>query len=352
MTEHTACAIVRDERYKDHIPDYPHVENSERLTAIYEALEERELKGLWHQLKPRSATIEELSFIHTRNHIQRIAATQNRSLTSLDADTQASALSYEVALLAGGGYLNLIEAIWRGDFQNGFALVRPPGHHAEADHAMGFCLFNNVAVGARYLTNVLGAERVLIVDWDLHHGNGTQHSFDKDKDVLYFSTHQFPHYPGSGSHLEVGTGPGEGFTVNVPLSYGHGDETFIQIFIKVLQPIALQFRPDIILLSAGFDTHYLDPLGGLAVTESGFAVMTRIVKGIANICCGGKLALTLEGGYHLGALKSSVKQVVMELCSGEDPAPGILELTENMTGQLLPEVERVMKVQRKYWNLP
>jgi acetoin utilization deacetylase AcuC-like enzyme len=352
MAEHDSCAIVRDERYKDHIPDYPHVENAERLTVIYEALEEREIRGLWHLVEPRSATIEELRFIHTHSHIQRITATQNKNLTSLDADTQASALSYQVALLAVGGFLNLLEAIWRGNFQNGFALVRPPGHHAEADRAMGFCLFNNVAIGARYLTNVLGAKRVLIVDWDLHHGNGTQHSFEKDNDVLYFSIHQFPHYPGSGRHYEVGTGPGEGFTVNVPLSYGHGDETFIQIFTRLLQPIALQFKPGIILVSAGFDTHYLDPLGGLAVTESGFAILTRILKSIANTCCDGKLALTLEGGYHLGALKRSVKQVVLELCAEKDPDQTIYDLTEGISQQVAPEIERVVAIHRKYWDLP
>jgi acetoin utilization deacetylase AcuC-like enzyme len=350
MSTYNLCALVRDERYKDHIPDYPHVENAQRLEVIYEALNEKDLKGLWQKVEPRLATAEELRFVHTDSYIQRIAATQHRSYTSLDADTQTSALSYQTALLAAGGFMNLVEAIWKGDFKNGFALVRPPGHHAEADRAMGFCLFNNVAVGARYLTNVLGARRVLIVDWDLHHGNGTQHSFEKDNDILYFSTHQFPHYPGTGRHYEVGEGRGEGFTVNVPLSYGHGDETFMQIFTRLLRPIALQFQPDFILVSAGFDTHYLDPLGGMRVTEQGFAAMTRILKDIAKTCCGGKLALTLEGGYHLEALRNSVKAVIAELCAADNDLDSYASM-EEVDQNLHPEVERVVAVHRKYWNL-
>jgi len=352
MPKHNICAIVRDERYKDHIPDYPHVESAQRLEAIYEALNEKELKGLWRQMEPRLAATEELRFIHTDGYIQRIAATQHRNYTSLDADTQTSALSYQTALLAAGGFMNLVEAIWKGDCKNGFALVRPPGHHAEADRPMGFCLFNNVAVGARYLTNVLGARRVLIVDWDLHHGNGTQHSFEKDNDILYFSTHQFPHYPGTGRYHEVGTGRGEGFTVNVPLSHGHGDKTFIQIFTRLLHPVALQFKPDFILVSAGFDTHYLDPLGGLTVTEHGFAAMTRILKNIANTCCDGKLALTLEGGYHLGALKSSVKEVIAELCVTDNDPSFSASIEEDLGEAVDAEVERVIAVHRRYWNLP
>jgi acetoin utilization deacetylase AcuC-like enzyme len=212
---------------------------------------------------------------------------------------------------------------------------------------MGFCLFNNVALGARYVMKRHGVKKVLIVDWDLHHGNATQHSFYSDSDVLYFSTHQYPHYPGTGGLREVGRGQGAGFTVNVPLWPGHGDAEYYQIFKRILLPIAGAFQPDFIFISAGFDTYIADPLGGMGVTPQGFAAMTRLLMDLAESYASEKLAVTLEGGYHLEGLRQSVKAVLKEL-AGESPlTPSDLDAFGR--GVVPGVVEEVLKVQRPYW---
>jgi acetoin utilization deacetylase AcuC-like enzyme len=251
--------------------------------------------------------------VHSKSHVERIAATEGKFHASLDPDTQTTSQSYEVARLAVGGLFGLIDQIYDGTVQNGFALVRPPGHHAERDRAMGFCLFNNVACGALYAMHIHNAKRILIVDWDLHHGNATQNSFYKNPNILFFSTHQFPHYPGSGALQEVGRGKGEGYTVNVPLWPGHGDAEFYHMFKAILSPIADSFKPDFILVSAGFDTFHDDPLGGMKVTPKGYAALTRILMNLARTYCSNRLAFTLEGGYHLAGLRDSVKAVLKEL---------------------------------------
>jgi acetoin utilization deacetylase AcuC-like enzyme len=217
-----------------------------------------------------------------------------------------SAGSLEAAYLAAGGVLAGIDAIMEKRIDHVFCAVRPPGHHAEAARAMGFCLFNNIAIAARYAQKRYGIQRVLIVDWDVHHGNGTQHSFEDDSSILFFSTHQYPHYPGTGRGTERGTGSGEGFTINVPMEAGGGDEEYRSIFQKVLTPAAERFRPEFILLSAGFDAHRDDPLASMTLTESGYADLTEIVVGIAKRHAGGRVLSALEGGYNLTALAASV----------------------------------------------
>ena len=265
------------------------------------------------KVKPRPATREELETVHSPVYIDLIASTAGKPYVRLDPDTSTCAKSYEAALLAAGGLLELIKVVMQGKLNNGFALVRPPGHHAERDRAMGFCLFNNVAIGAHYALQSFSLQRILIVDWDVHHGNGTQNSFYEDPRVLYFSTHRYGFYPGTGAATDVGRGRGEGFTVNVPLSSGTGDADYGILFEKLLKPIALEYRPQLILVSAGFDTHYNDPLGGMEVTERGFARMTQILMEIAEATAQGKLALTLEGGYNVTAERRSVKAVLEEL---------------------------------------
>jgi acetoin utilization deacetylase AcuC-like enzyme len=246
-----------------------------------------------------------------------------------------------------GGLFSLVDAILEGTVTNGFALVRPPGHHAEKNRAMGFCLFNNVALGARYAMTNHGLKRILIIDWDLHHGNATQNSFYEDPDVLYFSTHQYPHYPGTGSLKEVGRAEGAGFTVNVPLSPGHGDADFFKIFELILRPIGEAFNPDLIFVSAGFDTYTADPLGGMRVTPKGYAAMTRLIMELARDCASDRVAITLEGGYHLTGLRESARAVLKELI-GES-----VLTVEDVRGLEEAEppgiVEDVMKVQRPHW---
>jgi acetoin utilization deacetylase AcuC-like enzyme len=234
-----------------------------------------------------------------------------------------------------------------GKIENGFALIRPPGHHAEAHRAMGFCLFNNVSLAAEYARRHHGLERILIVDWDLHHGNGSQHSFWENDQVLYFSTHQYPYYPGTGALGDVGGKQAYGYTVNCPLSSGYQDEDFAQILERILQPIGRQFKPDLILVSAGFDTYYEDPLGAMLVTPKGFARMTRILMELAKEACAGRLLLALEGGYHLEGLNLSVMAVLKELL-GETVLSSQDHLPDSRPD--LPIVEKVWSIQKNFWK--
>jgi acetoin utilization deacetylase AcuC-like enzyme len=268
----------------------------------------------------------------------------------LDADTSTSARTYEVSLLAAGGFLAAIDAVM-GDLANAFALVRPPGHHAERDRAMGFCIFNNIAIGARYALSAHGLERVLIVDWDLHHGNGTQHTFYSDPHVLYFSTHQYPYYPGTGHYTEVGEGDGRGYTVNVPLSTGYGDSDYANIFRHILQPIALAYQPQLILVSAGFDIYNRDPLGGMAVTPEGFARLTDIIMDIAQEVCQERIVITLEGGYNLEGQALSVKEVVQRLAGTGAWDSGVWEAREDTAyAQVRGVVSAVTEGLQGFWQ--
>jgi acetoin utilization deacetylase AcuC-like enzyme len=339
--------IVRHELYKQHLADYPHVESPKRLEVIYAMLDQTDMADKLVTISPRPATYDELAWIHSNSHIERVAATDGKPHASLDPDTHTTAQSYQAARLAVGGLLTLVDRIYDGTIKNGFALVRPPGHHAEHNRAMGFCLFNNVACGAFYATKNYDAQKVLIVDWDLHHGNATQKSFYDTRHVLYFSTHQFPYYPGSGSLKEIGRGDGMGYTVNVPLWPGHGDGEFYRIFKTILIPIAESFKPDFILVSAGFDTYYQDPLGGMRVTPQGYAILTRMLMDLAEKHCSGRLAFTLEGGYHPAGLRDSVKAVLKELSQDsmlEDAYPASLDEAGPP-----PIVKEVIAVQKRYW---
>ena len=344
--------IVKDSRYLEHMMDPGHPESPERLRAIYQMLEEEEMKGQFEAVKPRAATREELEMIHTPAYIDLIASTAGKPYFRLDGDTSTCAKSYEAALVAAGGFLELIKAIMEGKLNNGFAFVRPPGHHAERDRAMGFCLFNNVAIGARYAIQNFSLQKILIVDWDVHHGNGTQNSFYEDPSVLYFSTHRYGFfYPGTGGPTEVGKGKGEGFTVNVPLSTQWGDADYGNIFQKILKPIALEYQPQLILVSAGFDIHYDDPLGGMEVTEKGFARMTQILMEIAEATAQGKLAITLEGGYDVAGQKRSVKAVLKELAQLSPlDKRDLLEKEEANTSRTERFILQLKEIQKRYWK--
>lgn len=344
--------IVKDERYLDHVMDPGHPESPERLRVIYKMLEEPEMKNFLKLIPPRPATREELELVHTPAYIDQVAKTAGKPYFRLDMDTSTCAKSYETALLAAGGLLELIKAVMEGRVQNGFALVRPPGHHAERDRAMGFCLFNNVAIGALYAIQQFSIDRVLIVDWDVHHGNGTQNTFYEDPRVLYISTHRYGYfYPGTGSAKEVGKGKGLGFTVNIPLSTRAGDAEYGIIFQKLIKPIALEYRPQLVLISAGFDTHSDDPLGGMEVTEKGFVRMTRILMDVAESTARGRLAITLEGGYDVSAQGRSVKAVLKELAHVSTfNEKDQLEQEKNLLPRLEGFIHQIKEIQKPYWK--
>jgi acetoin utilization deacetylase AcuC-like enzyme len=259
------------------------------------------------RIEPRRAEDEWVTQIHRPEYVAALtkhAPTHGR--VSLDPDTSMSPGSLTAAYLAAGGALAAVDAIMNHKVDHVFCAVRPPGHHAEAGRAMGFCLFNNVAIAARYAQNRYGLQRILIVDWDVHHGNGTQHSFEDDPSVLFFSTHQFPHYPGTGRGTERGAGAGEGFTINVPMKAGGGDEDYRTVFHKTLVPAADTYKPDFVMISAGFDAHKDDPLASMELTDAGYAALTAIVAGIAKRYAHARILSTLEGGYNLTALAASV----------------------------------------------
>ncbi len=342
---HMKVGIVKHEIYLEHITDDFHPENSQRLVNIYAMLEELGQDGLVY-VEPRPATHEEIALNHEISYINFVAETKGKT-RRLDPDTVTSPKSYEAACMAVGGFLELGDALFAGKVKNGFALVRPPGHHAERSKAMGFCIFNNIAVGARYLLKKYGLKRVFIVDWDLHHGNGTQHSFYNDSDVLYFSTHQYPYYPGTGWYDEVGSGEGKGYTINVPMSAGMGDADYVHVFEEIVLPVARKWKPEIILVSAGFDIHRNDPLGGMAVTETGFTRMTKILMESAEEVCDGKILFALEGGYDLSGLTSSVKAVIQQL--RKEPLYA-QETTSNASSDIDRTVQQVKKALLHYWG--
>ena len=340
--------IVRDERYLMHETGVGHPERPERLAAVYRLLDQTFAGDEFAWISAEKAAPEDVMAFHSRAYVERVAATEN-SNSMLSPDTPVCKDSFQTALLAVGGLFQAIFAVVSGSLRNALALVRPPGHHAEKNRAMGYCLFNNVALGALVARHRLGLHRILIVDWDVHHGNGTQHAFETDASVLFFSVHQFPHFPWSGAFTEVGRGGGEGYTVNAPLPGKYGDGEYAAIFQKILRPMALEFKPELILVSAGFDTHAKDSMGGMRISPRGFSGMTRILMEIADNVCNGRLVLSLEGGYDPHALAESVHAVLLELAGFR-----VTEVNELLRAadkrKLAYVVQRVSNVHRAYWR--
>jgi len=315
-----------------------HPENASRLEAIISHLEQT---GLIHQLKlikPRVASIEELLLVHSKQQISHVQKVAQEGGGWLDPDTVVSPDSYQAALHAAGGVIRASEAVMQGEVDSAFALVRPPGHHATSQQSMGFCLFNNIAIAAQYALAKYELEHIAIIDFDVHHGNGTQESFYDNSQVLYISTHEFPFYPGTGSVDETGKGEARGTTVDIPLPAGCSDVEYLSVFEQIIVPVVRRFNPQLILVSAGYDTHWADGLAMMQVSVTGFAQMVKITKELADELCGGRLVFTLEGGYNLTALAASVKatfDVLLGNASIEDPlgqssrrlaAPGIASL--------------------------
>jgi acetoin utilization deacetylase AcuC-like enzyme len=300
-----ATGIIWDQRYLEHITGDFHPERPERLDAIHKKLQEASFASQLQHLQPRLASEEEVSLVHSLDYVRQIEKTKGLSL-SLDPDTHASPKSYETALLAVGGLLVSVDQVMQGALANSFAFVRPPGHHAEKERAMGFCLFNNVAIAAEYARKHYGVERVFIMDFDVHHGNGTQWAFYDRPDIFYCSTHRYPFYPGTGSETETGEGKGRGYTRNIIFSGGEGDLEYDTVFEKEVLPLIKTYQPGLILVSAGYDAHSRDPLGGMNVSSAGFAHMMDGLLKVADEVSEGRLVSVLEGGYDLEGLSESV----------------------------------------------
>lgn len=346
---------MKDACYLRHDMGSYHPECPQRLEVIYSMLDELGPFLNLMDIPIRHALTDEITANHDPRYVTLIAATAGREDTFLDPDTSACAHSWDAAAQAVGGLFNLVDSVVEGTVRNGFALVRPPGHHAERRRAMGFCFFNNVALAAHYAIRQHGMQRVAIVDWDLHHGNGTQNSFYEDPQVLFLSVHQYPHYPGTGGVREVGHGAGEGYTVNVPLSSGAGDLEYLAVFHNVVAPIIEAYKPELILVSAGFDAHRSDPLGGMSVTEDGYEHMVQILMHLAAEYCRDKLVLTLEGGYNLNALRDSVSRLLTNLSSydpGKEAVP-TQPVLDTFPPSFTNRLKDVLNTHRKYWpNLP
>lgn len=350
-------ALIYDPIFLEHITPDAHPERPERLHRVIEVLEALNWmgrEGLVH-LAPRAATEEELALIHDPAYIRRVQhavertarleSESGRRTRFFATDTYVSAKSYEAAIHAAGAGLTAIDAVMRGEVQNAYCLVRPPGHHALADGAMGFCLFNNVAIAARYAIERHGLERVMIIDYDVHHGNGTQDAFYSDPRVLYFSTHQAPFYPGTGLSDELGEGPGLGTTVNVPLPATTELRIYEAVFRQVLAPLADRFDPQLILVSAGFDAHWTDPLGQMYLATVDFFELNKIILDLATLLCEGRVVMIQEGGYNIEAMAACATTCINQLL-GDDAAVDSLgpapdkELTLNLD-VLIGELRRI-----------
>ena len=297
---------VSDPFYLRHETE-PHPENPGRLTAIQNQLESSEFYNNLIPIQPHKATEEEIYLVHDSGYVESVKQSCADDVRNLDADTIISPDSYDAALLSAGAGMTAIDQIITGSIQNAFCAVRPPGHHAEQDHAMGFCLFNNVAIAARYAQKAKGLNSIFIFDWDVHHGNGTQHSFYNDPSVYYCSMHQYPFYPGTGAIEETGTGDGLGTTLNLPMDAYSEDEDYISALENKLIPEIQRYQPDLIIISAGFDAHKNDPLAQIQLTTDCFGQMTKMVMEVATDVCDGRLLSMLEGGYDYDALGNSVQ---------------------------------------------
>jgi acetoin utilization deacetylase AcuC-like enzyme len=338
--------IVKDRRFADHDMGPFHVESPRRIEVLNRMVEE-ESRFSHLSIEPRPAFEEELERIHSPAYVRFLKETSGQPPVAIDPDTSTSKATYETALLAAGGGIKAVDLVADGRIRNAFALVRPPGHHAEASRAMGFCFFNNTAIAAEHLIRVRGFRRILIVDWDIHHGNGTQHAFYDRGDVLYFSIHQTPLYPGTGGFSEVGQGKGEGFTINVPLGPGKNDEDFLWVFRNILRPAAARFEPDFILVSAGFDIAEGDPLGRMSVSREGFGRLAAEVLAAAEGGAGSRVVMFLEGGYDLPSLKNGVREVLLRMSGTVAEPPRDALLSEALAREIGPALGLV----KKYWGI-
>jgi acetoin utilization deacetylase AcuC-like enzyme len=297
---------VTHPRYPEHdLPHHP--EHAGRIRAVWRRLEESGLIARLSSLQAEPVTTEQMLAVHTPDYLAQLEKIPTFGRTvRLDADTYACPTSYEIARLSAGAAVMAVESVLEAEAHNGFVAVRPPGHHAEPERGMGFCLLSNIAIAARHAQKQHGIERILIVDYDVHHGNGTEAAFYDDHSVLFISTHQYPLYPGTGAVKDLGVGKGEGFTINLPLPAGTSDAGYAAVFERIVAPAAERFQPQLILVSAGYDAHWLDPLAGMRLTLTGYAHLGLELMRLAEQFSGGKIVFVMEGGYNLDALSDGM----------------------------------------------
>lgn len=350
-------AIFRNGLFQEHDPGFDNLDSPERVATLFLALDELAEKNLLIEPSITKASRETLLLNHSPEQIDKAAATAGKIFSVLDQDTFTSPKSYEAACLAAGALVDGIDLLMNRKIDNGLALVRPPGHHAEKDRSMGFCIFNNVAVAAHHALKRHGLKKVMIVDWDVHHGNGTQNSFYHTDEVLFVSIHESPLYPGTGSHLETGGGGGEGYTLNIPLPGGQGDLEYANIFNTLILPVGHQYQPEVILVSAGFDGYHGDGVSSMRLTHQGFGYMAKVLVELAEEICKGRILFTLEGGYNPAGLREGVFAVLSQLAGVKlaTPFPSFLdEKTEAILRKERsphPAVERVRDIAKRYWKM-
>jgi acetoin utilization deacetylase AcuC-like enzyme len=304
-------AYLFDPVYLEHKTEWGHPERPDRLIAIDTLLRQQPYFNELVRVEKKIPDLKYIEMIHDPEYIARAKRTIEGGETYFDSmDTSVCARSYEVALYAVGGCLNMCDCIMKGKARHGFCAVRPPGHHAERNQSAGFCIFNNVAISARYVQKEYGIERVAIVDWDVHHGNGTQHSFEDDDSIYYISLHQYPYYPGTGAEGEKGFGGGKGYTLNLPMRMGSGDEEYLSAFEDFIVPELEDFAPQVIFISAGFDAHRDDPLSAIELRSETFYKFTKLIQDVARGYADDRIIAVLEGGYELDALADSVERVM------------------------------------------
>ncbi len=336
--------LLYDDVMIGHDPGPDHPERPERLAALRDALRPRLAAAAVTWRRPEAASRDAVERVHSARLLDTLEEVRGQRVR-LDADTTMSPSSLDAAYMAAGAAIDAARVVVSGEAQSAVALVRPPGHHAEASRPMGFCLFNNVAIAAAYAVAEWGLERVLVVDWDVHHGNGTQHSFEDRRDVLFASSHRYPFYPGTGAAHEQGRGAGIGYTVNLPLPEAMTDGDYALMFESIVAPIAQAYDPDLVLVSAGYDAHRLDPIGGMDVSDEGFATLCATLQAVARECCGGKVALVLEGGYSLEGLVESVGACI-DILQGATPPerPQATHRGESLAGTL-------RDLHRRHWSI-
>ncbi len=342
----TTGYVTHDSYVEHRLPGYNHPENPRRIQAVWEQMEASGLHLRMTPLVPTPATGDMLLAVHSPRLIAQLARIADEErLTFIDQDTYALPVSWDIARLSAGGVVRAVQAVARGEVSNALAVTRPPGHHATINRSMGFCILSNVAIAARYALDHLGIERLMIVDYDVHHGNGTQDVFYKDDRALFISTHQYPFYPATGALGEVGEGQGRGFTINIPLSSGHGDASYRRIFNEIVWKAAQRYQPQLIIVSAGFDAHWRDPLGQMRLTLAGYDHLTRELIRMAQTYCAGRIVFAMEGGYDLTALGHGVRNIAHALL-GESEVSDPLGEAGGKDPDVGPIIEQVRQLHR------